>query len=292
MRPPGLLVVSYGGGVNSVAALLHLHRLGEPPPRAIVMADPGSERRATWAYLHEVMQPRLRAWGWPEVQVCTRKAEGALRKALPASRGARRLETLLEECQRTSSLPSIAYGPKKCSQKYKAQTQRWFLQRQQWANDEWAAGRRLVRVIGYDFDEPKRVQRGVLAMANPNNAWEAKRFNIWYPVFEARMTRAACIALVQSEGMPVPPKSACTFCPSSTLEEWQALRVEEPEAFEAAVAMSRAAIDGVDVPDVVGLMRCNRKGSRQLHEWVDGKYAGLGPLFDEERPSMSCECSL
>lgn len=293
MRPPGLLVASYGGGVDSVAELIYLRRAGSPPPRAILMANPGSEKSATMRYLGDWMNPRLRKWGWPEVEVIDRAHEGALR---PLHQGrVRRPETLREECLRTKTLPSIAYGKKKCSQKFKGDPQRWWAARQPWAQAEWRAGRKLVKVIGYDFDEPARVQRSLVVMSPPPPGkrdyfkWERERFDFWFPLFEARLRRADCEALIRSERMPVPPKSSCTFCPNNTLEEWEALRRDEPEAFAQAVEMSRNAAENIDSPEVVGLMRCNIQGRRQLHEWADGKYA-LGPLFEQD-PIPACGCA-
>lgn len=82
-------------------------------------------------------------------------------------------------------------------------------------------------------------------------------------------------------------KSACTFCPNNTLEEWEELRREEPGAFERAVAMSRAA--KIDSPDAIGLMRCNKHGKRQLHVWADGGYSDVRGGEEDEQP---CECAL
>lgn len=284
MRPDGLLVVSYGGGVDSVALLVHLHQL-DARPYAIVMADPGDEKLGTLAYLRDWTQPLLRRWGWPEVEVISRKAEGALRPPLPVSRGPRRLESLREECLRINALPSVAYGHKKCSQKYKGEPQRWWAQRQEWARSEWASGRKLVKAIGYDFDEPQRVTRAIAAWTKPAAAWESKRFSQWFPLIEARLTRAGCENLIREAGLPLPPKSSCKFCPNNTLAEWEELRRDDPQGFADALAMSRNA--DIDEPDVVGLMRCNKAGRRQLHDWADGKYEAVV----ESSPSPSCDCA-
>lgn len=314
-RPPGQLVISYGGGVDSVACLIFLQRSGEPPPAAIVMANPGDEKNGTLDYLRHWTNPRLRRWGWPEVQVISRMEEGRLR---PVRRGdTRHYETLREECLRTKSLPSIAYGPKKCSQKFKGEPQRWWTQRQPWAIEEWRAGRKLVRAIGYNFDEPARVQRSVTSLAPPPprppghksrrciacgsadapsprcrwprdyGKWERERFHFWYPMFAARFTREMEEELIRSERMPVPPKSSCKFCPSNTLDEWLELRDTDSDGFADAVEMSRNAHEHIDSPDVVGLMRCNAEGSRQLHQWAD-----LGFPIGRTFPTPpACECS-
>lgn len=310
MRPEGELVLAYGAGVDSVACLLLLRQLGLRPA-AIVMANPGSEKRGSWLHLREWVNPRLRKWGWPEVTVISRAEEGAYR---PTQKGRiRRPETLREDCMRRRTLPAIAFnGDKTCSDKYKSEPQRWWSARQVWMQERWAAGEKLVKVIGYDFDEPARVQRAIAAMVAPpprppghklkecpecrtdrcrwprdRNKWERVRFNLWFPVFEARLTRAMCEQLIRDAGMPVPPKSSCTFCPNNTLEEWEELRRDEPEEFARAVEMSRNA--ELENPHDIGLMRRNPSGRKQLHEWADGLY-GLGPLF-EEPIKVACGCS-
>lgn len=280
--PDGKIVVAYGGGVNTIALLVLLRRLGALPT-AILMVDPGSERKSTERYRDEVMAPWLAAAGFPQVTVVTRAEEGRHRAR------AWRLESLREECMRIGALPSVAYGWKKCSQKYKGDTSRWWIARQPWAQAEWGAGRKIVKVIGYDVDEGSRV-RGAFG-----NAWEDARLIPFYPLVAAKLGRDECEDLIRSEGLPMASKSACTFCPNNTAVEWEEIRRDEPTAFSEAVEMSRRAAPGLDAPDVVGLMRCNPHGRRQLHVWADGGYDG-SPVgsFDAEtsRDAQPCECAL
>ena len=275
--PDQKIAVSYGGGTNSVAVLVLLRRMGITPT-VIVMANPGSERLHTLKYRDEILAPWLDKQGWPRVLEINRWTEG---KNVPR---AWRLETLYDECWRTNSLPSVAYGWKKCSDKYKGQPQRWWIARQPWAQAEWDAGRKIIKVIGYDYGEERRVRK---AFQNP---WEDERFAPYYPLVEAKIDREGCEELILSEGLPLPGKSACTFCPNNKLWEWEHLRKFDSVAFEAAVELSRHA--QVDVPDVVGLMRCNKHGQRQLHVWADGGYdkqCGGDRVDDEDMP---CECAL
>lgn len=274
VRPPeGLLVQRYGGGVNTIACLILMARAGLRPT-AIVMADPGSERRGTVHYRDVVLPPWLAAHGFPSVTVVSRKTEGP-----HAPRSKQYDETLLEECLRTATIPSIAYGPKKCSAKYKGDPQRWWIARQPWALAEWSAGRKLVAAVGYDIDEAFRVDKARDALAPPADPeardygkWERERFVPWHPLVEARMGREECEELIAAEGLPIPPKSACVYCPSNSLEEWRELQHTDPEAFEQAVEMSRRAEATITAPDVVGLMRCSPPGRRQLHVWAEGSY--------------------
>lgn len=269
------LVHAYGGGVNSVAAAVWLHEHGYIP-RAIVMVDPGSEWKHTIEYRENVFNPWCDEVGFPRVTVVTRMEEGQHVKR------AWRLETLHDECVRIKSVPSIAYGFKKCSQKHKGDTSRWWIARQDWALAEWEAGRKIAKVIGYDADEPYRVRD---AFQNP---WEAARLVPFYPLYNDGLGRDECIDLIKRGGLPIPGKSACTFCPSNTIAEWKLLRRVEPEAFAAAVAMSRNA--EIESPDVVGLMRCNPHGQRQLHAWADGEYGEIDDDAMENPPP--CDCAL
>jgi hypothetical protein len=228
------IVVSYGGGVNSVALCVWLAQNGHAPNvRAIVMADPGSERSATYAYRDHVMQPYLARMGMPPITVVNRIEEGRHRPR------AWRLETLEQECLRIRSLPSVAYGWKKCSAKYKAEPQRWWLERQPWVQELWARGEKLTRTLGYDAGERRRVDNA-RDVQKPKT--ETQHFDYWYPVHDAGLYREDCERLITDAGLPPAQKSACTFCPNNTFAEWEDLRVNEPYAFERAVEMSYNAV--------------------------------------------------
>ena len=98
-------MVSYGGGANSTALLigLHQHRI---PVDLILFADTGAEHPHTYAYL-EVMDRWLKDHGMPPII-----------RVYKTTRDGKRL-TLEDECLQSCSLPSIAYGFKRCSLKHK-----------------------------------------------------------------------------------------------------------------------------------------------------------------------------
>lgn len=60
-----------------------------------------------------------------------------------------------------------------------------------------------------------------------------------YPLLEMRMSRRDCIAWLESRGYPVPPKSACTFCPYRSNSEWRWLRDNDPQGWEDALEIDR-----------------------------------------------------
>lgn len=46
--------------------------------------------------------------------------------------------------------------------------------------------------------------------------------------------RADCPRIIRSAGLPVPPKSACWFCPFHRLTTWQDMRRHQPDLFTKA----------------------------------------------------------
>ena len=55
-----------------------------------------------------------------------------------------------------------------------------------------------------------------------------------WPLVDAGMTRDGCLRWMADKGYPVPPRSACGFCPFHSDNEWIRLRDEHPVAFEEA----------------------------------------------------------
>jgi hypothetical protein len=290
-----LLVVKFGGGVNTWALLVLLRRQGRTP-KAIVMADPGDEWPETIAYRDGVGRLWLERVGFPPVMVVSRASEAGYRR-----REVRKTETLLEECERLGSPPSAAYGMKRCSLTYKAEPSFWWLERQPWAARERAEGRRIAVAIGYDTSEPRRYE------GKTEFTWRKAERDFSYPEYplvEAGMDREACEAMIVDEGLPVPAVSACRFCPNNMMVDWRRLARDDPRHFERIVELSRRS-DLTVREDSVGFMRtAGRSGMRKLHVWVDGGYGdALPPPPDgsldllEDRPEtdaddMPCECAL
>lgn len=108
--------------------------------------------------------------------------------------------------------------------------------------------RRLIRqLLGYDPSNPPAPPAGSVELwlgisldewtrAKPNDIqYIIKR----YPLLELKMTRQHCIDWLQSQHLPIPPKSACVCCPYRRASEWIAMRDEAPDEFAAAVAFDQ-----------------------------------------------------
>ena len=80
--------------------------------------------------------------------------------------------------------------------------------------------------MGIAYDEITRMKRS----AEPY-------ITTLFPLIDAKMTRADCVNLIEKEGLPVPPKSGCYFCPFNNLERWRALARVHPELYRKAMLL-------------------------------------------------------
>lgn len=87
----------------------------------------------------------------------------------------------------------------------------------------------VVQWIGISLDEQQR-------MKHSRDPWAVCQ----WPLIEKRIERRHCFLWMERHGYPEPPRSSCVFCPYHRDSEWRRLQVDEPEAFEAAVAFEKS----------------------------------------------------
>lgn len=218
-------VVSFGGGTNSTAMIIgmYLHKI---PIDLILFADPGAEQPHTYEFI-QTFNVWLEKHGLPIIT-----------PVFYTDKGGNRM-TLEEECLRSHTLPSIAYGFKKCSLKHKIGTQEKFCNNYPPCREEWAAGRRVYKYIGYDAGETSRIQHA--APADEAN----KKYKNRYPLYEWGWDRSECVRVIERAGLPKPGKSSCFFCPSMKKKEIQALWEDYPELFQRAIDLEHNAADSL-----------------------------------------------
>lgn len=73
-----------------------------------------------------------------------------------------------------------------------------------------------------------------------------------YPLIEREMNRNDCLRWLERNGYPTPPKSACTFCPFHSDEQWRNLRDTDPVAFAGAVKLDVAIRHGLRSDNLTG----------------------------------------
>ncbi|MGF6738486.1 hypothetical protein [Paraburkholderia atlantica] len=192
------VVSSFGGGLNSTALLVRWVVDGYVPVDKIQFADTGDERPEVYEHIHRFSEWLVRH-GMPAIEI-TRKGG--------------RQETLEQYSLRTGHLPSIAYGRKSCSHKFKIEPQerdvnRWPVARETWKRDE-----KVIKLIGYGAEEQKRITKAKI---------EDEKYIYRFPLDEWGMYRTDCADIIRHVGLPVPGKSSCFHCPASTKQEILAL---------------------------------------------------------------------
>lgn len=219
---PVPLIVAFGGGLNSTAALVLLREWGDVPD-AILFADTGGETPDTYAHVAR-MSDWCEANEFPRVTTVCRECDHDRQK------NEAKYDTLEGECLVKKALPSIAYFGRSCSMKWKQEPQTKWVNNWPMARQRWASGGRVVKVIGYDADEPDRVK-----------FHGDERYAHWHPLVDNDIGRDECVAVVKRSGLPVPPKSSCFFCPEMTPPEIAELERRHPDLLARALAMEANA---------------------------------------------------
>lgn len=255
MKSHSLLTLSYGAGTNSTAILVGLYERGIRPD-VILFADTGCEKPHTYAHL-TAMNNWLFSIGFPQIVVVRKQYKTG------------EVANLYDHCVERNMLPSLAYGFKNCSQKFKIAPQDKYMNNLPEAKAVWAAGEKVTKIIGYDLDEQRRVD---------NAPSEDKKYCMWYPLIEWGWGREECIEVIERAGLPQPGKSACYFCPASKYHEIRSLEQNYPELLAKALEMeANAELESI-------------KGLGRRFNW--GDFISQTDLFGNFPPDwdMPCGC--
>lgn len=246
-------VMSYGGGKDSFCMLITAIARGELPDE-IVFMDVGNPRRhpvnlgpkkadpaewlETYDHILDVAAPMAKRHGIPFRWIIAEQPTGALarrmRKAgiIPELYEIRAPKTekaklkspalgLFDYMWRTGTVPVTANQV--CQQASKIER----------FNDWLAKAHKGAEVevwIGFNANEQERVETGKtyeLKKIGKGGTLRTPRF----PLAEDGLTKQDCVALMKRKRLPVPVKSACTFCPFGKDWEWVDLFQRYPETF-------------------------------------------------------------
>ncbi|MBA4701517.1 MAG: hypothetical protein H2212_19055 [Ruminococcus sp.] len=230
-------IVSFGGGTNSTALLIGMYRKGIPVD-LILFADTGAESPHTYEFVQRFGK-WLKEHGMPEITVVKNVNKDG------------DIFTLEQECLQSKSLPSIAYGWKKCSLKHKIGPQ-----------DKFCTIMDLVKRYGIIVN---------------------KKYKKVYALIDWGWYREDCIRVIHEEGVPLPGKSSCFFCPSMKKPEIKHLRRTHPELFARAIAIEENAQESL--VKVKGLGR--NYAWKDFMEWEDSQIS-MCEFYEENEISCSC----
>lgn len=221
-------VFSYGGGVQSTAALV-LAAQGKIDFPTFLFANVGddSEHPTTLRYVREIAMPFAE-----EHSIDLRETRRIFRRGHRKDQHETLYQLLLRD-EKSVSIParmssSGAPGRRQCTSDYKVG---WidYVLRQMGATKE----QRAVIGLGISLDELQRMSSDDPDLVSTKE----------YPLIDLRLTRSDCINIIQRAGLPVPPKSSCWFCPFHSIARWREMKEHEPELFERAVALERLKND-------------------------------------------------
>ncbi len=255
------LVVSYGGGTNSTAMLIGMADRGERPD-LIIFSDTGGERPEIYEYIEHFS-------GW----LTKRGLPGVTTVRRDTTHGQHGTYTTLEEnCLVNGVLPSISYGFKGCSLKFKGEVLDKFVNAWPPAIEAKRRQGPIYRAIGFDISETRRKRK------RSDGSWRYV-----YPLDEWQADRPMCEDMISNADLCLPGKSACFFCGAAKKREVIDLANTHPDLFARAVAIERRAVESGKLRTVKGL------GRHWTWEGLVASNRKQQQLF-KEPPETPCEC--
>ena len=225
-------IVSYGAGTQSTAMLLMglTNKLHAKPDFAI-FADTGGEPKEVYDYLNLIKDYVKKEFDFDIIIVKPKTSiiEDLLNPRISKKTGKRYLYgnpplhinggILLRECTFHYKIdPFNKYMKSKLKIEKKNKEQE-----------------KIVEIwMGISTDEMQR-------MKESTDWWSIKR----YPLIEKELMRNDSIKYVEKFGLPTPPRSACTFCPYHSDNDWKRLKELFPDEFQKVVELEKKMQDRI-----------------------------------------------
>jgi hypothetical protein len=217
-------VFSYGGGVQSTAALV-LAAQGQIAYPAFLFCNVGddSEHPDSLKYVREVAMPYAKQHNIELIE---------LHRILRTGETETLYGRLTKPGSRSIGIPvrmngNGAPGNRACTADFKIHVV------DRWLREHDAKKTGAIVGLGISLDEIQRMKPNVDANTN---TWKRNAFPLLMEVPQP-LTRQDCINIIVNAGLPIPPKSACYFCPYHRLSKWQEMRQKESALFEKAASL-------------------------------------------------------
>lgn len=221
-------VISFGGGVQSTAQLV-LASQGRIDYQTFLFANVGndSEAKATLRYMAEHAGPFADEHGLRLIEIRRVHKRGP-EKGQPFQT----LRSYVEDRSiRSIPIPvrvaNGSPGNRQCTERWK------IVPVADWCREHGATDADPALVgLGISTDEIQRAKPGV----DKQHPHTVKT----YPLLDLGLSRKDCRDIITDAGLPMPPKSACSFCPYSSPEAWRRLKRDDPDQFETEVEFERS----------------------------------------------------
>lgn len=242
-------ILSYGGGMQTIAMCVLVAQGKLPNPDYVIAADTGREMPTTWQYAREYAAPLLASVGL-DLHIASHDLATV---DLYGKNG----DLLMPVFTETGKLPTY------CSNEWKQRVVQRYARK--WLKIEGD----MVNWIGFSLDERRRVK-----------GEQGRR----YPLLDLMLTREDCVRIVEGAGLPLPHKSRCFMCPHQTPDEWLEV-YDDPALWADAVAVDNEVREADDRGGVFlhesrkPLELLTREDIAQMRQREPSRQCGLGLCY-------------
>jgi len=253
-----LNILSFGGGIQTVALAMMCAKGTIPLPDHVVFADTGWEVEGTYSYLSWFI-PWLEAKGMKFHTV----QHGNLRD--DALDNSKRFAAMPLFTENDEAGPSYGMLRRQCTNEYKVQPVYQEIRKILGLKPYERHNTQVKLWLGISLDEAARMK--------PNRV---KWIENIYPLIKHEINRNQCIQFIKNQGWHLPPKSACIGCPYHSDIFWKQLKANSPAEFA----------DAVDFDHAIRKHRVSLKNKAFLHRSLrpleDIDFDNQPDLFDDE----------
>jgi len=221
------VIVACGVGRDSTAMLMGMHARSLRPD-AILFADVGAEKRQTYEYI-PILQRWLKRAKFPPLTIVRYVP---VRRTTP-------YRTIEGDMAMNCVLPGIVFGRGTCTNKWKIDPQNKWTKEWPLAQEAWARGEKVVKLIGYDAGETKRLAKADAKAHAGRFQRDRERYEVRYPLMEWGWNLQRCLDEIAERSVPAPVKSACMFCPNQ--QPWEVVELLSPEERARVMRIELAA---------------------------------------------------
>ena len=183
-------------------------------------------------------------------------------------------------CLKNKTLPSLAYGFKTCSQRWKVRPIAMYLRKDKLFMEQMKKDDGFIKIIGFDISEIDRAETASNSVKNKKNTEEYNlKFDLWFPLIDWRIGRKQLKEIVGNYNL-CPAKSSCFFCPAMSTYEVIKLNELYPDLLKRALSIESKA----DLKTTKGLGRS--------WAWKDAIKADHDQLklFEDPSNTLGCGC--
>ena len=194
-------IVSYGGGQNSTAMIIKMFNDGMQIDE-IIYSEVGNEMPETYVFLKE-----FKKW-------C--KSKGLVFTEVKSKLG-----TIREYSYNKNIIPYRMF--RWCTHKFKVMPINNHIK------EKYGLKIPINMIMGIASDEKHRM----------NKIQGRKQFTYKFPLVDWDIDREGCIEIIKAEGLSIPVKSGCYFCPFQPKSAWKDLYKKHQELYEDSIKFEK-----------------------------------------------------